>query len=245
MVGLAPVGVPPLEYCEPPLPPCACSCTPPVALGAVTPPPEVLPPPLLSPRLSLRWTRGPPPSIDAPVSKPPPGCRGVVASVVPGGASTLLLVLVPLGAGVPRWVCRRFAIGVFAVDEPVLVVVEFVRAGRQSRRRDPGCAGKRRRRFRRQQFVGPGEADSERGDEAKAGQGDDRCKLVSHAVASLYPPARNMRSLPGLSLRNRHAQTTGSYMGAQRLAAAPNTPLIKAAPCAHRRQGFNWAGCAG
>jgi hypothetical protein len=50
VVGLAPVGVPPLPYCTPPLALLWGSWIPPVALGAFTPP-EWPPPPLASPML--------------------------------------------------------------------------------------------------------------------------------------------------------------------------------------------------
>ncbi len=87
VVGLASVGVPPLEYCEPPFEPFGGSCTPAVAGGALTPPELPPPPPLLSPRLWLWWTPLPPPLIEAPVSKPPPWLSGAAGAA---GASTLL-----------------------------------------------------------------------------------------------------------------------------------------------------------
>src|SRR6476659_6001523 len=74
VVGLAVVGVPPLEYCEPPSPPSGAGWSPPpFALGAVTAP-LGLPPPGLS-RSSLRSTPSLPagllPTIPVPCLTPP------------------------------------------------------------------------------------------------------------------------------------------------------------------------------
>src|SRR6476659_764302 len=73
VVGIAIVGVPPAEYWEPPSEPSGAGWSPPpLALGAVTAPSA--PPPLASPRTSLRETPPlplPPPSISVPSSRPP------------------------------------------------------------------------------------------------------------------------------------------------------------------------------
>ena len=89
VVGLAAVGEPPAPNWEPPSPPSARGWSPPpVALGALTPPPE--PPPPASPRLSLRVTPLPPaspPSIVAPFLTPL-SLRGEGAGAVASGAGT-------------------------------------------------------------------------------------------------------------------------------------------------------------
>ena len=80
---------------------------------------------------------------------------------------------------------RFEAVGVFHVDEGVVVVVEFVFAlghfaeGGAGRGGDPDRVAAAE--FRR--GIGAGQADAQGCDDRKAGQRDDQCELVSHSAA--------------------------------------------------------------
>src|SRR5690242_13913184 len=74
VVGLAVVGEPPSEYCEPPSPPSGAAWSPPpLALGAVTAPLRLPPAGLSRPSfwVTPSLPAGPPPSIPAPSLTPP------------------------------------------------------------------------------------------------------------------------------------------------------------------------------
>ena len=192
-------------------------------------------------------------SIEAPVLKPPPRVGGLARST----AAVLRRGCARAGAG-PARRGRRFLArcrpasrsrGLRMSTRPSLSSSSSLAQAGGCRRGPAGAAGERARRFRRVQprESAPAKPTPSAVTSRKAGQGDDQCELVSHAAAPRYPPHGSCDPVPCLSPRNRHAQATGSYEGAQRRAAAPNKPLIKAVPCAatHRRQDFSRAGCAG
>ena len=192
-----------------------------------------------------RRRRRVPPSIVAPALTP----------LVGGGAGRS--VPAALRCWLPVDGCFRFlagvggrgAVGVFAVDEAVVVVVESVRAGRRgdgrSRRRGRE-RGDRFQGFGGRDVFGAGEADTERRDDAKAGQRDGQCELVSHTTAPLSPLSQNVRPMFAFSLCNKARPSYWLAQGrATARAAAPNKPLINVCLMPAGREDFSRAGCAG
>lgn len=142
-------------------------------------------------------------------------------------------------------ISRRSAVGVFAVDESIAVVIDYVRARRLGRFRQAGSDRQRSGRFVAGELICTREADTERRDDAEAGQSYGQCELVPHATAPLYPQPRVAQPVSVLSLCNRPLQATCSPRGAQRHAAAPNKPLINAGLMTAGQEDFRRAGWAG
>ncbi len=148
VVGLASVGVPPLQYCEPPLSVVVCSCTPPVALGAVTPAAGIAAPAAADVADALVAVRIGVAAVDrragfevACAVGPPPAswvalrrCCLVVASAA-GAGSSLRSVGEAQSASSQS-------------TSAVAVVVDFVRAGGRGRGRRGESRRERSRRYR-------------------------------------------------------------------------------------------------